>query len=51
MNVEVQGRAVDIFLGVNEGKERKREGDPAPETTYRRKNLPKAGDFLDEQEI
>ena len=27
MNVEVRGCAVDIFLGVNEGKERKREGD------------------------
>ena len=36
---------------MNEGKERKREGDPAPETTCRRKNLLRAGDFLEEQEI
>ena len=43
--------AVDIFLGVNEGEERKREEDPAPETTHRRKNLPRAGDFLEEQDI
>ena len=50
MNFEVKGCAVDIFLGVNEGKERKREGDPAPETTHHRKNLPRAGDFLEEQE-
>ena len=50
VNVEVEGCAVDIFLGVNEGDERKREGDPAPETTHRRKNLPRAGDFLEEQE-
>ena len=51
MNFEVKGCAVDIFLGVNEGKERKREGDPAPETTHHRKNLPRAGDFFEEQEI
>ena len=50
VNVEVEGCAVEIFLGVNKGKERKREGDPAPETTHRRRNLPRAGDFLEEQE-
>ena len=50
VNVKVEGCAVDIFLGVNEGEERKREGDPAPETTHHRKNLPRAGDFLEEQE-
>ena len=44
MNFEVKGCAVDIFLGVNEGKERKREGT-------RRQTRLTAGRIFQEQEI